>query len=115
MNVSDYWVARSSRAMTAESVARHGFTFRTAKFVIASFCEAIHAASKEWIASSRELLAMTARDGFDGHTHIRGIARLHNGPSYPRMRVSSNTRRRGLIMNVSDYWGARSSRAMTAE
>jgi len=51
MDASDYWVARSSRAMTAESVAR------------------LHATSNpcrkgEWIASSLTLLAMTARHAF---------------------------------------------------
>jgi hypothetical protein len=36
MDASDYWVARSSRAMTAGRAARHGLTFQTAKTVMAS-------------------------------------------------------------------------------
>jgi hypothetical protein len=113
-NAWDYRVARSSRAMTAGSVARHGFTFQTAKIVMASPCEAIsqprhcerseaiHAASKERFASSLTLLAMT----YHAAREKTVIPRACGG--------SSNTRRRDSISGAGDYGVARSSRAMTA-
>jgi hypothetical protein len=80
-----------SPAMTAENVARHRFTFQTAKFVIASSCEAIYAATKAHRAAPQKIVIPRARGG------------------------TSNTRRRVSISGACDYWVARSSRAMTAE